>query len=185
MHCHLQDFQINLHFKFVCSLKVPTSIRKKGIRRSKLFLHTVVQSSDRRSLNIQGPPKRFFLVCVITHRAEWGITQPRKNLFGGSCTLGTSSTSSVGRDSRDTANNDTDDKITTKTKVCSFTQMARICQKTLSIYFIWAHRRRRPWSGSYPRGHQQMRKKMKSISNIGTSKASMTIMHPSPVSPHR
>ena len=39
-----------------------------------------------RPIPLQGPPKRFFLGCVIPHWARWEITQPRKNLFGGPCT---------------------------------------------------------------------------------------------------
>ena len=38
-----------------------------------------------RPIPLQGPPKRFFLGYVITHRAQWGITQPRKYLFGQPC----------------------------------------------------------------------------------------------------
>ena len=42
---------------------------------------------DNNLKNIQGPLKRFFLGCMITQRAQWGITQLKKNLFGGPCTL--------------------------------------------------------------------------------------------------
>ena len=45
---------------------------------------TVEWLGTRKGTNpLQGPPKRFFLGCVITHRAQLGITQPWKNLSGG------------------------------------------------------------------------------------------------------
>ena len=40
-----------------------------------------------RQQDVECQPKRIFLGCVITHGAQWAITQPRKNLYGGPCTV--------------------------------------------------------------------------------------------------